>query len=74
MAKCTHKGVLRRVAARTSDNSRFITDLRETKNFWVIPGGTKYRKKDGCPAGYEWPMYYLDFSTIVPLRDCEDKS
>ena len=40
-------------------------ELRETANFWVSSGGTKYRKKDGCIVA-NWPTQYLDLKSIKP--------
>ena len=43
------------------------TQLRETKNFWVTPKGTKWSKRNGFEPGVEWPRQHLDLTSIKPL-------
>ncbi len=63
--KYTHFGVLfgdSRAGGQTP-----TVNLRETKNFWVSEGGTKYRKDTGRVPGIDWPMWTLDVSTVKPI-------
>jgi hypothetical protein len=66
--KNTHIGTIVGCDARTKEGTKYLVNLRETKNFWVA-NTVKYRKTTGYPVGTDWPMYQLVLDSIKAIEN-----
>jgi hypothetical protein len=66
--KYTHRGLVVKASGEKITNDLDL--LRETKNFWVLMGGRKFRKATGTETG-EHPMFRLHLWSIKPNAPAE---
>jgi len=64
--KMTHTGTLKFKGNQITEPYSKTVMFRETKNFFVLENGTKYRKKDGSSAIY-LSKYSLDLESVKAL-------
>ena len=71
--KFTHTAIktyFARLPQLTSERREIVTNLRETKNFYIAKNGQKFRKTDGTLTGKESLLKgrsFIDLSTLKEI-------